>query len=316
VILLAKYRDNLPQLSENIFLTDGGLETTMMFKEGFELPAFAAFDLLKNEKGRTALKNYYRKYASLARERETGFILESATWRANPDWGAKLGYTNDALKIMNHLAIELLSEIRAEFEDKNTIIVISGCIGPRSDGYNPVNQMTAVEAEAYHSIQVQALSETDTDLVSAFTINYVEEAIGIARAAQKLDMPVVISFTVETDGKLPTGLTLKDAIQNVDTATKNYPSYYMINCAHPNHFKSSLVNCEPWTLRIRGIRANASQKSHAELDEAEELDPGNPNELGKQYNDLRYLLKNLTILGGCCGTDYQHVEKIYDSFLF
>ena len=170
--------------------------------------------------------------------------------------------------------------------------------------------MTEEEAERYHKVQIETFSATNTDMVTAITMTYFEEAVGITRAAKSLGMPVVISFTVETDGKLPSGQSLKDAIQKVDEATSNYPAYYMINCAHPTHFENVLVENEPWLHRLRGLRANASTLSHAELDEAEDLDDGSPSELSSQYKELRNKLSNLNVLGGCCGTDHRHIEEI------
>jgi len=307
---MAKYRNKLPQLSNGIFLTDGGIETTLIFHEGLELPDFAAFHLLRDKKGYEALRKYFRTYAALARNYEVGFILESPTWRANLDWGMNLDYSEKELADVNRKAIDLLKEIRNEFEDEKTKMVISGCIGPRGDGYNPTNVMSAEEARQYHTAQISIFSETDADMVTAITMNYVDEAIGITKAAKSIGMPVAISFTVETDGKLPTGQTLKDAIESVDEATSNTPAYYMINCAHPAHFESVLIADEPWLERIRGIRANASTKSHAELNDSEELDEGNPVELGRQHRELLSKLKNLNVLGGCCGTDHRHVEEI------
>jgi len=307
---MARYRDNLPQLSDGVFLTDGRIETTLIFHEGLELPDFAAFHLLKRKEGYEALQKYFRRYAALARDYEVGFILESPTWRANLDWGKKLGYSESTLTDMNRKAIELLCEIRKEFENEKTKMVISACVGPRGDGYNPTNLMSTEEAQQYHAAQIETFSETDADMVTAITMNYVEEALGIARVTKSVSMPVVISFTVETDGKLPTGQTLKDAIESVDKATGNAPAYYMINCAHPTHFEDALIADEPWLERIRGLRANASTKSHAELNESAELDEGNPVELGRQHRGLFSKLKNLNVLGGCCGTDHRHVEEI------
>ncbi len=307
---MARYRNNLPQLSQDLFLTDGGIETTLIFHEGLNLPDFAAFDLLNNDAGYKALEQYFRSYATLARDYEVGLILESATWRANPDWGAKLGYNSEALAEMNRKAIALLDDLRNQYETEKTKMVISGCLGPRGDGYNPTDLMTEKEAEQYHRSQIETFHDADADLVTALTMNYVAEAIGIARAAKSVGMPVVISFTVETDGRLPTGQTLENAISQVDAATDHAPAYYMINCAHPTHFATVLKVGEPWLDRIRGIRANASTKSHAELDEAVELDDGNPEELGNQYRDLKDRLKNLNVLGGCCGTSRRHVEAI------
>jgi S-methylmethionine-dependent homocysteine/selenocysteine methylase len=307
---MATYRNHLPQLASTFFLTDGGIETTLIFHQGLELPDFAAFDLLKDAAGSEALRNYYRIYAALARKYDIGFILESATWRANPDWGRKLGYSEKQLAEMNRKAIDLLSEIRSEYETSHSPMVISGCIGPRGDGYIPSAVMSAEEAQAYHAEQINTFSQTDADLVTAITMNYVEEAIGIARAAKVAGMPVVISFTVETDGKLPTGQTLQEAIERVDEATERAPAYYMINCAHPRHFEHVLAAGEPWTERIRGVRANASIKSHAELNESAELDEGDPVEFAQQHRALLGKLTHLSVFGGCCGTDHRHVEAI------
>lgn len=301
-------RSYLPQLQGGLFLTDGGIETTLIFLDGLELPYFAAFDLLKSPEGRERLRTYYRRHAEIAKKRGLGFILESATWRANPDWAAKLGYSLEDLKTANRQAIELLQEVREEFETPETPMVISGCIGPRGDGYDPGKAMTADEAEAYHAFQTRIFAEVGTDMVAAITMTNVPEAIGIVRAARSVDLPVAISFTVETDGRLPTGESLQEAVEAVDAATGSAAAYYMLNCAHPTHFEQRLEG--DWCGRLRGLRCNASKRSHAELDSAPDLDAGDPVELGRQYRDLRQRLPQLTILGGCCGTDYRHIEQI------
>jgi S-methylmethionine-dependent homocysteine/selenocysteine methylase len=312
---LPKYRNQLPQLSGQFFLTDGGIETTLIFHEGLELPDFAAFDLLKDAAGSEALRKYFRTYAALAKSYRAGFILESATWRASSDWGTKLGYSAAELAELNRKSIELLCEIRDEFESAASPMVISGCIGPRGDGYSPTALMSAEEAQQYHAAQIAVFSQTEADMVTAITMNYVEEAIGIARAAKAAGLPVAISFTVETDGKLPTSQTLKDAIEQVDEATNSAPAYYMINCAHPQHFEDALAAGETWTERIRGLRANASTKSHAELNESAELDMGNPIEFGRQHRALMDKLKNINVVGGCCGTDHRHAEEICRAYI-
>jgi S-methylmethionine-dependent homocysteine/selenocysteine methylase len=280
------------KLNGDVYLTDGGIETTLIFHEGLELPHFAAFHLLKDRQGTEALRKYYRTYADLARRYDVGFIYESPTWRASRDWGAKLGYSDTAMADVNHKSIELGREFKGA--------IISGCVGPRGDGYIPSQVMSADEAEEYHSAQVRAFREANADLITAMTMNYAEEAIGIARAAKSAGMPVVISFTVETDGKLPTAQTLSEAIQAVDEATGNAPAYFMVNCAHPTHFENAL---HP---RIRGVRANASPKSHAELNESTELDIGDPAEFGRHHARL----PKLNVFGGCCGTDHRHLEEI------
>lgn len=307
---MTRYRNQLPQLSTDLFITDGGIETTLIFHEGLDLPDFAAFDLLKHDTGYQALQKYFQTYARLAKNYQVGLVLESATWRANPDWGTKLGYSNTALDEMNHQAIALLHTIRQEHETNQTPMVISGCVGPRGDGYIPASAMTVDEAIDYHRPQIEVFHRADADLVTAVTMNYVEEAIGVTRAAQSTGMPVVISFTVETDGRLPTGQPLQAAISEVDAATNQGPAYYMINCAHPTHFAEVLSPDEPWLERIRGVRANASTKSHVELNESETLDDGDPEDLGNQYRVLKSKLKNLNVMGGCCGTDDRHIEAI------
>ena len=307
---MAKYRANLPQLSGDLFLTDGGVETTMLFHESLELPYFAAFHLLNDTKGQNAFKNYFHKHCQIANKYNVGFILEAVTWRASLDWAEKLNYSKAGLDEMLHKAVEFLIPFRNEYEDESSKMVISGCIGPRGDGYVPGELMSVNEAEDYHSMQIETLSKTAADMLTVLTLNYVEEAIGVARAAKAHKMPTVISFTVETDGKLPTGQPLGDAIEEVESATGEYPIYYKINCAHPTHFLDVVSTGEPWVQKIRSLRANASKCSHAELDEAEELDEGNPEELAAQYRQLRELLPNLNVLGGCCGTDSRHIEAI------
>ena len=307
---MSKYRNNLPQLGDRLFLTDGGLETTLIFHDGIELPHFASFDLLKSETGVARLRSYKESYIALAKRAGIGFILEGATWRANPDWGVKLGYSREALAQANRRSIEIMAELRRKHETRQTPIVISGNIGPRGDGYQVGNAMTAKEAQDYHSFQVGIFAGTEADMISAFTINYVDEAIGIVRAAKAAQIPAVISFTLETDGKLPSGQSLKDAIEQCDRETGSGAAYYMINCAHPTHFEAELRKGGDWTRRLRGLRANSSKRSHAELDVAPDLDIGNPVELGQEYRKLRAILPQLTILGGCCGTDHRHVEQI------
>ena len=308
-------RNRLPQLDGGLYLTDGGIETTLIFHEGFDLPDFAAFHLLQTAEGTAALQKYFRTYAGLATRFSTGLVLESATWRSNPDWGTRLGYTAAMLADANLSAIQLLEEIQQEYETDQTPVVISGCIGPRGDGYVPGDVMSAREAESYHREQIETFASSAADQVTAITMNCVEETIGIARAAQKANIPAVISFTVETDGNLPTGQPLRSAIEQVDRATSWYPAYYMINCAHPTHFEHVVAEGGPWLERLRGLRANASHHSHAELNEAPDLAAGNPVKLGKQYARLKRRMPSLNVLGGCCGADHRHVEQIAEACL-
>jgi homocysteine S-methyltransferase len=302
-----------PPSSDAIFLTDGGLETTLVFLEGVDLPCFAAFPLLWSPDGRARLERYFEPYIRTAVEHDVGFIPDTPTWRANTDWGAKLDVSADDLSNVNQDAVRWASGLRDRLSDTRERILINGVIGPRGDGYRPDAQMSAEEAQAYHAPQVEAFREAGADMVSAVTMNYAEEAIGIARAAEALGLPVVISFTVETDGRLVTGETLQSAIERTDRETGHTPAYYMINCAHPSHFDGILSESGGWTRRIRGLRANASAKSHAELDESTELDPGDPGDLARRYRGLRQRMTQLSVLGGCCGTDHRHIAAICEA---
>jgi S-methylmethionine-dependent homocysteine/selenocysteine methylase len=307
-------RDRLPQLDGGLFLTDGGIETTLIFRGGHDLPEFAAFDLLKDDAGTEALRNYYRPYLELARDRGTGYVLESPTWRASPNWARKIGYSASELDAFNQKAIALMEELREEYRPEGVPWVISGNIGPEGDAYFPERKLSADEAQEYHSTQISTLAETAADLVSAMTVSYADEAIGITRAGLAAGIPVAIAFTVETDGRLPTSQDLGEAIAEVDEATDSGAAYFGINCAHPTHFDSVLDPDAGWTRRIGWLRANASTMSHAELDEAEELDDGDPADLGARYAALSEKLPKLNVLGGCCGTDHRHLTAIASSW--
>ncbi len=298
----------LPLKPERIYLTDGGLETTLIFHDGLDLPCFAAFDLMKDEAGRNTLSRYFHRYADLASKSGCGFIFETPTWRANRDWGAQLGYSPAELEVVNRDAVELMDTIRKEYENSDSPMVISGNIGPRGDGYVVDGVMRGDEARDYHQHQIDTFADAGTDLVSAITMTNVEEAIGVVRAAQRAGQPSVIGFTTETDGRLPSGCSLEEAINTVDEATDNGPEYYIVNCAHFDHFSSALSDDATWTQRIRGIRANASRLSHAELNECEVLDDGDPQEFGELCRQLQKRFPELFVFGGCCGTDHRHLE--------
>ncbi len=301
-------RATLPQVSDALFLTDSGIETDLIFNGGWELPEFAAFVLLDDPAGCVALREYFLRHVDVADHFGCGLILEAPTWRASRDWGIRLGYSVAQLHSMNERAIAMLVDIRRVRPSAQ--IVISGCIGPQSDAYEPGSRMTADEAERYHREQIDSLAATEVDLVHAMTLRYADEALGITRAAIGANVPVVISFTTETDGRLPDGTSLADAIRAVDRATRSGPAYYGINCSHPTHFAPAFPADDGAGRRIRSIRANASSKSHAELDQSETLDAGDPAQLAGLYRDLRADHPQLTILGGCCGTDATHVEAI------
>jgi homocysteine S-methyltransferase len=286
-------------------LTDGGLETSLIFRQGIDLPFFAAFPLVQQEDGRAALRAYWEPYLALVREAGVPFMVDTVTWRANPDWASKLGYDARALSEANTAAALFAGALATELEDAT----VNGVVGPRGDGYVVGDVMTAEQAEAYHRPQVEALAGARVDQVTGLTLTYPQEAVGLVGAANAVGVPALVSFTVETDGRLPSGHTLRDAIELVDDQTDRSPLGFMINCAHPTHFEGSLVDGD-WLNRVVGIRANASTMSHAELDSAEELDDGNPVDLADRYRQLLDRLPALRLLGGCCGTDDRHLRAI------
>jgi homocysteine S-methyltransferase len=302
----------LPQL-ERLFLTDAGLETDILFNQGIDLPHFASITLLQTGDGKQALEDYYRGFLELARRMGTGLVLESATWRSSPDWAEPLGMTLAELDALNADAISMLHSLRREYQSDASPVIVSGCIGPRGDGYDPGRIMSVDEAQAYHVHQAQIFQSAGADMIAAITMTNVPEAVGLALAAKAVDVTVAISFTVETDGRLPTGDSLADAVAAVDEATQDYPAYYMVNCAHPTHFAEALDENAPWTNRIRGVRANASTCSHAELDAMTELDIGDPVDLAARHKMLIERFPHITVLGGCCGTDLRHVTAIAEA---
>lgn len=307
--MIPTYRNALPQLGGDLFLTDAGLETDLIFNKGIEIREFAAHTLLPDPTGREALADYLRGFLALARDHNAGFILDSPTWKAHPHWASDLGETEAELREINREAIAFIAGLRAEFSSNTKPIVLNAVIGPCGDAYAPEQAVAAREAEAYHAQQIGWLAETGVDMVSALTFTQSDEAIGLVRAAQSAGVPAVVSFTVETDGALPTGQPLGEAIRAVDAATGNGPAYYMVNCAHPDHFGEQLGE-GGWARRIRGIRCNASRMSHAELDCCETLDDGDPAELANQYRELRARMPWLNVFGGCCGSDLRHVTQI------
>jgi len=310
VAAIPRHRHRLPEVLDRLTITDAGLETWLVFHRGVDLPHFAAFDLLRHADGVALMRDWYRRFGHIARAHGQALLLESPTWRANPDWGRRLGYDAPALDAANRAAIALMCELRDEFEAPDLPVVVCGNLGPRGDGYVADQRMTAAEAADYHQVQIDSFAATAADMVSVFTMNYVDEAIGVATAARRAGLPVAVSFTVETDGRLPSGDTLADAIRRTDDATGGAPLHYMINCAHPTHFDRVLAAGGDWVGRIRGVRANASCKSHAELEASTELDAGDADDLAGRYLGLRGALPALRIVGGCCGTDDRHVAAM------
>ena len=313
-------RLHLPQMDGGWFLTDGGIETVLIYQDGFELPEFAAFVLLETANGRDSLRRYYRRYLDIAVGAPgAGFVLESPTWRAGIDWGAKLGFDVKAMQRINADAVALMKELRTEYASRMAgPIVVSGCIGPRGDGYVAGARMDPEDARGAHQRQADALAVAGVDQITAITMTSGAEAMGVARAAARAGRASVISFTVETDGNLPSGESLGASIQAVDAdaaaSGHDAPAYYMINCAHPTHFESTVSQAGTWRERIQGLRANASTLSHDQLDAMTQLDSGNPHDLAERYRRLRAPLSRLNVLGGCCGTDHRHIAAMCEAW--
>jgi homocysteine S-methyltransferase len=297
----------LPQLSGRPVVTDGGLETDLIYHHGVDLPDFAAFPLVDDERGREVLLRYYGEYVDIAKRAGTALQLETPTWRASADWGDRLGYSAGDLRRVNRDAVRLLQRLRDRAGLET--LLISGSLGPRGDGYVAGEAIDPDDAAAYHAPQIEAFAEAGVNLVSVLTLTGTGEAIGIVRAARAAGVPVAVSFTVEVDGRLPDGTPLSAAIPAVDA--EGGPDYFMVNCAHPTHIAPGLADERDWRSRIAGLRANASVSSHAELDAATELDEGDPVELARAQEALRPRLPNLALVGGCCGTDARHVAAMW-----
>jgi len=302
----------LPQLDGELFLTDAGCETDLIFNKGVPIREFAAHTLLEDEAGRAALADYYRGFLSLARDTGAGMVLDAPTWKAHAHWADDLGCSVDDLAVANRDAVAFSRSLRDEYADSSGPIVVNGLVGPRGDAYAPETLLSVDEAERYHRTQIQWLADAGADMVTALTFTHTEEAVGTVRAATSVGVPVVVSFTVETDGRLPSGQLLGDAVQRLDDETDGGAAYLMVNCAHPDHIRPALDG--DWVDRIRGVRCNASRQSHAELDAAEVLDDGDPTEFAAGYLELRRLLPQLNVVGGCCGSDLRHVTAIARAF--
>lgn len=293
--------------TNNMIITDGGIETSLIYHHGASLREFSSFELLKTDEGMKLLQDYFAPYFEIASKLNKPLLLETPTWRSNPAWGKKLGYSHSQLESINRLAVSFLRDLQIS-EFPGVALIVSGCVGPRGDGYL-AEKMTTHDAFDYHTPQVKAFAHAKADLVTGITMTNEEEAAGLALACKEASVPCVISFTVETNGTLPSGSTVEQAIRTVDSETDNSIAYYMINCAHPTHF-SQIFESDLVKKRIKGIRANASKCSHEELDNATSLDEGDAVELARDYANLLRHNPNIIIFGGCCGTDHRHIEVI------
>jgi S-methylmethionine-dependent homocysteine/selenocysteine methylase len=291
------------------YVTDGGLETDLIFHRGVDLPEFAAYPLVRDDEGRALLRTYYSDYVRVAERAERGLRLETPTWRANADWGARLGDDASSLSDVNRSAVELLRGLAEEWDGRVADVKVVGSVGPRGDGYATGSATSAEEAAEYHSAQITAFASAGADEVAALTLTDTREALGVVRAAEAAGIPALVSFTVETDGRLPDGTPLGEAIETVDAEAP--PAYFMVNCAHPEHVLPAFESPGSWVERIQGVRCNASTQSHSELDEAVTLDEGDLDVLVPAHRTLEEQLPGLRIVGGCCGTDVRHVAALW-----
>ncbi len=292
------------------FLTDGGFETWLFYQQGFEAPEFAALVLMDDESARQAMRRYFKAFLAMAETADTGFVLDTNTWRGCTTWAPRLNRSVPDLLRLSREAVSFANELRDAWRSRVSTIILNGVVGPAGDGYAPHSLPQPIEARNMHRPQIEVLADAGVDMVSALTMTNTGEAIGIVQAASEVGLPAVVSFTVETDGRLPSGPSLAEAIYRVDAETGAAPIYYMINCAHPDHFSGAIEAGSTWTARIGGVRANASRLSHAELDAAAELDDGDPAEFGRLYAGLMRRLPGLRVVGGCCGTDHRHVTCV------
>ena len=306
----------LIQLSAPLTITDGGLETSLVYQQGIDLPDFAAFPLLDTEAGRAALAAYYEPYLALGRRLGLAVVVDTPTWRANLDWGARLGYDAIRLAAVNRRAVEyvraLATDGRRWSGGARRSTAWWARVATATSSARPCRRPRRRRTTA---CKPRAFAEAGAAMMTAVTMTYVDEAIGVTRAASSVGLPVVISFTVETDGALPSGEALGSAIARVDDATDGAPAYYMVNCAHPTHFAEQLTTDAGWLARVKAIRANASSCSHAELDVATELDRGDVADLAGWYERLHSILPDLRVVGGCCGTDHEHVTAIAEALV-
>ncbi len=292
---------------ERVALADAGMETYLIYREGILLPEFASFIALSTPEGRSALERYYRSIIDVAVRDERPLLLDSATWRASSEWGTVIGYSAAGLDEVNTAAVEFVDEVRSTYSAR---ILLGGCVGPRGDGYAPTSGMSFAESTDYHSAQVASLAHAGAQYIAGMTLGDANEAAGIIEAARANDLPTIVSFTIETDGRLASGELVATIIAETDRLTGGYADFYLINCAHPLHVERAFASESTEMSRISGIRVNASMRSHVELDAATDLDDGDPDDLARRCADLAATYPRLSVFGGCCGTDARHISAI------
>jgi len=299
-----------PRLENKFYLTEGGSETEILYKWSFELPEFAMFTLLDDPEADNVIRGMFRRYFDVAAEHGTAMLLNGHDYRASPDWGAKLGYSSEDLRNVQHRVIRFLDDLRAEYADRVSDVYIAACIGPRGDAYGTGGDISADESEDYHSVQLHNLDGTAADMAVAATFNNVPEAIGVIRAANSIGIPIGVSLTLTPEGRLRSGPSLREAIETIDEASGGGAVWFGTNCAHPVEFEPALADAGPWLERLRYIRPNAAKMDKIALCSLGHLEDGDPVELGQQMGEVARRFPRVDILGGCCGTDERHLSQI------
>ena len=298
-----------PQQEGRFYLSEGGTETELMYKYGFELPHFATFPLLENPDAVSRMREMFRSYLEVAAKYKICALMGGLDYRASPDWGELLGYSPGGLAEANIQSIEFLREIADEYASEIPVILIQGLIGPRGDAYERNETITENEAEDYHSVQLETLKKAGVDLALALTFNNIPESIGVARAAAKIGVPLGISLTLDSTSKLSSGQSLVEAITTIDKETDQSPEFYSINCSHPVEYEPAIEPGE-WINRVRGVRPNASKMDKIALCKIGHLEEGDPVELGELCGDLARRYPHMDVWGGCCGTWNSHLDEI------
>jgi S-methylmethionine-dependent homocysteine/selenocysteine methylase len=293
-----------------LYLTEGGQETEVMYKFGHDLPEFAMYPLLDRPAAMADLRGMYARYLDAAAEHGFAAMMSGLDYRASPDWGEKLGYSREALADALLQSMAFLREVAKPYVGQISEILYGGMLGPRGDAYSLNRTITADEAEAYHSFQLETLKRDGVDFATAVTFNNIPEAIGVARAAARIGLPLTVSFTLDSDHRLKSGPSLKETVETIDAETgEAMPDFYGINCSHPLEFEPAL---EPgaWIGRLRSLRPNASPKDKQDLCTLGHLEDGDPEELGEQMGALAKRYPHMDIWGGCCGTWDSHLKEI------
>jgi len=314
----------VPTTARPLWVTDGGLEADLIHHHGVDLPGSAAFPLLGTTEGRALLTSYYSGFAQVARRTGTGLLLETPTWRANPDWVVALGGSPQDVRRINLESVVFLAGLGEMLlasgalstaaktgtsgrQSDDGAFQVRGVIGPKGNGYLPERRPTAEEFADYHSVQAAALCDGGVSWVTAYTLSTLAEAVGVVRAARAHSLKVGICFTVESDGRLPDGSPVAAAVEEL--WQRSAPDGLLLNCASPSHIVRALED-DGWGRLVTGLRVDASGPSHAELDSSEQLDEGDLQDLVRDFQRLTARLPNLEVVGGCCGSDARHIAEL------